>query len=69
VSPYTHELAALLFQLYGFRNRSGSLAIFTAIRRASSRHDHHRHNSQKLLQRQALFNAATDQAAGSGGRA
>jgi hypothetical protein len=35
-SPYTYELAALLFQLYGFRNRSGSLTIFTAIRRASS---------------------------------
>jgi hypothetical protein len=26
----------LLFELYGFRNSSGSLAIFTAIRRASS---------------------------------
>ena len=26
VSPYTYELAALLFQLYGFRNRSGSFA-------------------------------------------
>jgi hypothetical protein len=29
-------LAALLFELYGFRNSSGSLAIFAAIRRASS---------------------------------
>jgi hypothetical protein len=29
-------LAALLFELYGFRNNSGSLAIFAAIRRASS---------------------------------
>jgi hypothetical protein len=26
--------AALLFELYGFRNSSGSLAIFAAIRRA-----------------------------------
>jgi hypothetical protein len=28
----------LLFELYGLRNNSGSLAIFAAIRRASS-HD------------------------------
>jgi hypothetical protein len=30
------ELAALLFELYGFCNSSGSLAIFAAIRHASS---------------------------------
>jgi hypothetical protein len=30
-----HCPVALLFELYGFRNSSGSLAIFAAIRRAS----------------------------------
>jgi hypothetical protein len=30
------ELAALLFELYGFRNSSGNFAMFAAIRRASS---------------------------------
>jgi hypothetical protein len=33
---FEHGLAALLFELYGFRNNSGSLAIFAAIRRALS---------------------------------
>jgi hypothetical protein len=32
----THHPAALLFERYGSRNNSGSLAIFAAIRRASS---------------------------------
>jgi hypothetical protein len=35
--PVPQRLAALPYQLYGFRNNSGTLAIFTAIRRASSR--------------------------------
>jgi hypothetical protein len=33
---FEHGLAALLFELYGLRNSSGSLAMLAAMRRASS---------------------------------